>query len=389
MKIPFTYILRNLATRRLTTAITVFGVTLVVFVFAAVLMMANGIRETLVATGSDENAIVVRKASQGEISSIVDGETAGIVRALPYIAQTSTGEPIVSGEPVVVINLEKTDGGMSNVMVRGVSPHALTLRPQIEIVQGRMFEFGAREIIAGISISERFAGAAIGDKVRFAGDEWEVVGLFGAGKSGFESEMWGDALQLLSAFNRGSAVSSMTLRLEGKGAFEDFRRAFEADQRLNQFEAKIERVYFEEQSELMSIFISVLGIIITVIFSAGATIGAMITMYAAVANRTVEVGTLRALGFRRRSVLTAFLTESVFVASLGGVVGLLLASVLEFVQISTLNFGSFSELAFSFALTPGVVLSSLIFAVIMGFVGGFLPAVRAARMNIVNSLRAG
>ncbi len=389
MKIPFTYILRNLATRRLTTAITVFGVTLVVFVFAAVLMMANGIRETLVATGSDENAIVVRKASQGEISSIVDGETAGIVRALPYIAQTSTGEPIVSGEPVVVINLEKTDGGMSNVMVRGVSPHALTLRPQIEIVQGRMFEFGAREIIAGISISERFAGAAIGDKVRFAGDEWEVVGLFGAGKSGFESEMWGDALQLLSAFNRGSAVSSMTLRLEGKGAFEDFRRAFEADQRLNQFEAKIERVYFEEQSELMSIFISVLGIFITVIFSAGATIGAMITMYAAVANRTVEVGTLRALGFRRRSVLTAFLTESVFVASLGGVVGLLLASVLEFVQISTLNFGSFSELAFSFALTPGVVLSSLIFAVIMGFVGGFLPAVRAARMNIVNSLRAG
>jgi ABC-type antimicrobial peptide transport system permease subunit len=372
----------------LTTFITVFGIALVAFVFAAVLMMARGVRETLVATGDPANAIIVRKAAQGEISSIIDGTTAGIVRTLPHIAKTADGAPVVSGEPVVVINLEKTDGGLSNVIVRGVSPLATTMRPQVKIVDGRMFSFGAREVIAGVSMSDRFRGAQIGDQVKFAGDQWTVVGTFEASKSGFESEIWGDALQLLSAFNRGNAVSSMTVRLEGEERFDDFKRAFEADQRLNQFETKRERQYFEEQSEAMAIFIRIFGIFITVFFSLGSTVGAMITMYAAVANRTVEVGTLRALGFRRRSVLAAFLTESLLIALIGGAVGLALASVLQFFQISTLNFGSFAELAFSFALTPDIVLTTLFFSLGMGFIGGFLPAVRAARLNIVNALRA-
>jgi ABC-type antimicrobial peptide transport system permease subunit len=388
MKIPFSYILRNLGTRRLTTFITVFGIALVAFVFAAVLMMARGIQETLVATGDPANAIVVRKAAQGEISSIIDGTTAGIVRTLPHIARMADGTPVVSGEPVVVINLEKLDGGLSNVIVRGVSPLATTMRPQVRIVEGRMFTFGAREVIAGISVSERFRGARIGDQVKFAGDQWTVVGTFEANSSGFESEMWGDALQLLSAFNRGNSVSSMTVRLEGEERFDDFKRAFEADQRLNQFETKRERQYFEEQSEAMAIFIRIFGVFITVFFSLGSTVGAMITMYAAVANRTVEVGTLRALGFRRRSVLIAFLMESLLIALIGGGVGLAFASVLQLFQISTLNFGSFAELAFSFALTPDIIVITLLFSIGMGFVGGFLPAVRAARLNIVNALRA-
>jgi len=215
-----------------------------------------------------------------------------------------------------------------------------------------------------------------------------VVGLFEAGKGGFESEMWGDALQLLSAFNRGSSVSSLTLKLEGAEKFEDFKRAFESEQRLNQFETKPEQKYFEEQSEAMATFIRIFGIFITVFFSLGSTIGAMITMYAAVANRTVEVGTLRALGFRRRSVLTAFLVESLVLAFIGGIIGLGIASFLQFFQISTLNFASFAELAFSFALTPEIVVNTLLFALGMGFVGGFLPSVRAARLNIVNALRA-
>lgn len=388
MKIPFSYILRNLGTRRLTTFITVFGIALVAFVFAAVLMMARGVQETLVATGHPANAIVVRKAAQGEISSIIDGTTAGIVRTLPHIAKTADGAPVVSGEPVVVINLEKTDGGLSNVIVRGVSSMATTMRPQVKIVDGRMFTFGAREVIAGVSVSERFRGARIGDQVKFAGDQWTVVGTFEANKSGFESEMWGDALQLLSAFNRGNSVSSMTVRLEGEEKFDDFKRAFEADQRLNQFETTRERQYFEEQSEAMAIFIRIFGIFITVFFSLGSTVGAMITMYAAVANRIVEVGTLRALGFRRRSVLAAFLTESLLIAIIGGAVGLAFASVLQFFQVSTLNFGSFAELAFSFALTPDIIMMTLLFSVGMGFIGGFLPAVRASRLNIVNALRA-
>jgi putative ABC transport system permease protein len=388
MKIPFKYVLRNLGTRKLTTAITVLGVALVVFVFAAVLMMAYGVQKTLVSTGSDQNVIVARKAANGEISSIIDRVTAGVVMSLPDIAKTPDGKPIVSGEPVVIINLRKIGTeGISNVTVRGVSPLAFTLRPQVKLKAGRMFKEGARELVAGTAIESRFEGAQIGDVVRFAGDDWTVVGTFDAEGSGFDSEMWGDSNQLLDAFNRDS-FSTMTLRLDRPDSFGEFAAAFAKEQRLQQFEAKIERDYFEEQSELMAGFIRILGIFVTVIFSAGASIGATITMYAAVANRTVEVGTLRALGFRRRSVLAAFLTESMSLSLLGGLVGLLFASFLQFFTISTLNFSSFSELAFSFALSPSIAVSSLLFAMIMGLVGGFLPSVRAARLNIVSALRS-
>jgi ABC-type antimicrobial peptide transport system permease subunit len=213
------------------------------------------------------------------------------------------------------------------------------------------------------------------------------VGTFDAGGSGFDSEMWGDADQLLDAFNRRS-FSTVTFRLDQPGTFGDFKAAFDKEPRLQQFEPKIEKKFFEEQSELMAGFISILGVFITVIFSAGSTIGAMITMYAAVANRTVEIGTLRALGFRRRSVLAAFLVESLLLSLLGGLIGLFFAFFLQFFSISTLNFGSFAELAFSFALSPAIVLSSLLFSMLMGLLGGFLPSVRAARLNIVNALRS-
>jgi putative ABC transport system permease protein len=387
MKIPLKYVIRNLGTRRLTTGITVLGVTLVVFVFSAVLMMAYGVQKTLVATGSDENVLVARKAANGEISSIIDRETAAVILTLPHVAKTPEGRPIVSGEPVVVINLDKIDGGLSNVTVRGVSPQAFTLRPQVKLKQGRMFKSGARELITGVAIEKRFAGSKIGDIVRFAGNNWTVVGLFDSDGSGFDSEMWGDADQLLDAFNR-NAFSTMTFKLDRPESFKEFAAAFDKEPRLQQFEPKIEKLFFEEQSELMAGFIRILGIFITVIFSAGATIGAMITMYAAVANRTVEVGTLRALGFRRRSVLAAFLTESLMLSLIGGLAGLFLASFLQFFSISTLNFGSFAELAFSFALSPTIVVSSLLFAMLMGLIGGFLPSVRAARLNIVNALRS-
>ncbi|HEY6906401.1 MAG TPA: ABC transporter permease, partial [Ignavibacteriaceae bacterium] len=354
MKIPFKYTFRNFRSRRLTTIITVAGIALVVFVFAAVLMMAYGIQKTLVSTGSPDNIKVVRKAANGEISSIIDGDTQGIIKSLPYIAKTADGMPLISAEPVVVINLEKISGGVSNITVRGVSETVSELRPQMKIIQGRMFNWGVRELIVGKSIASQFNGAQIGSSVKFAGDNWKIVGVFSTEGSGFDSEMWGDAVQLLGAFNRGSTVSSLTLKLDNLQHYDSFIKEFNQDRRLQQFEAKPEQRYFEEQSEIMAGFIRILGLFITVIFSFGATIGAMITMYAAVANRTVEVGTLRALGFTRRSILLAFLTESLFIALLGGVIGLLLASLLQFVSISTLNFNSFSELAFSFALSPGI-----------------------------------
>jgi len=389
MKIPIEYILRNFKSRKLTTFITVSGVALVVFVFAAVLMMAYGIQSTLSATGSIDNVKIVRKAANGEISSLIGGETQNVIRSLPHIAVTEEGKQIISNEPVVIINLNKPDGAMGNVTIRGISEVSEHLRQQVKIEEGRMFNFGVRELIVGVPISKRFVGAKLGDMVKFAGDEWQLVGTFSAEGSGFESEMFGDALQLLSAFNRGNTVSAVTLKLDDANNFDSFKKAFEADRRLQQFEVKTEQGYFEEQSELMAMFIRVLGIFVTVIFSFGAIIGAMITMYSAVANRTVEVGTFRALGFRRRSILTAFLTESILISLLGGVLGILLASVLSFFSVSTLNFGSFAELEFSFSTSPSIIISSLIFALVMGIVGGFLPSVRAARMNIVNALRAG
>ena len=328
MKIPFKYTIKNFTSRKLTTFITIFGVALVVFVFAAVLMMAYGIQKTLIATGLPDNVLITRKAANGEISSLVDGETQDVIRTLPHIAVDKEGRQIISKEPVVIINLKKISGGVSNVTVRGVSETILELRPQVKIIEGRMFSFGLRELIVGSAVTGRFIGAKLGDEVKFAGDNWKIVGVFDSDGSGFDSEMWGDSRALLNAFNRGNTVSSVTLKLDDVNNFKDFKKNFDFDKRLQQFEAKIEQQYFEEQSELMANFIRILGIFITVIFSFGAIIGAAITMYAAVANRTVEVGVLRALGYKRRSILIVFLIESLVIAVSGGIIGILPEQIL-------------------------------------------------------------
>ena len=388
MQIPLKYILRSSVSRRLTTVITILGVALVVFVFSAVLMMANGVQKTLRSTGSDDNLIVVRKAALSEIMSIIDREAAGIVVNLPQVARFPDGRPMTSKEVVVIINLNKLGSpGISNVTVRGVEDAAFQLRPQVRIVEGRTFRWGAREVIAGAGITHRFAGAQIGEKVKFGGDFWTVVGIFDSEGSGFDSELWGDLDQIADAFKR-SSLSTVTLRLKNPDDLSDVALAFETDNRLQYFVPKREKRFFEEQSEMMAKFIRILGIFITVIFSIGATIGAMITMYGAVANRTVEIGTLRALGFFRRSILLAFLIESLVLSLGGGLLGLGIASLLQFFTISTLNFGSFSELAFSFAISPEIVAISLGFSLLMGLAGGFLPAIGAARLNIVQALRA-
>jgi ABC-type transport system, involved in lipoprotein release, permease component len=388
MKIPLKYTLRNFKSRRLTTAITVAGIAMVVFVFAAVLMMAYGVQKTLVSTGAPDNVIIARKSANGEISSIILRDDYNTILTLPHIAKSADDKQLVSGETVVIINLHKRSGGLSNITVRGVAPQAFLIRPQVRIAEGRMFHLGAREIVVGSSIKKNFLGADLGSTITFGGDAWTIVGRFEAGGSGFDSEIWGDNDQLQDAFNRKGGYSTMTLKLDNPDAFSAFKAAFDRESRLQQFEPKPERKFFEEQSENMTLFIRILGIFITVVFSFGATIGAMITMYAAVANRTVEVGTLRALGFRRRSVLSAFLVESLTISLLGGFIGLFLASFLQFFSLSMLNFSSFAELEFSFALSPSIVGWSLGFSLFMGFAGGFLPAARAARLKIVDALRA-
>jgi ABC-type antimicrobial peptide transport system permease subunit len=388
MKIPLKYVLRNIATRRLTTGLTVLGIALVVFVFSAVLMMAYGLQKTLVSTGSDDNVIVLRKSASSEILSIISRDQANIVTSLPQVARAPDGKAMATSEVVVIINLWYANAeGYGNLTVRGVGQGAFAIRPQVHLIQGRMFQWGSREIIAGRATTTRYQHVAVGEKVKFGGDEWTIVGVFDAERSGFESEFWGDVEQINQAFQR-PVFSTITCKLDRPESFDAFKADFAKDNRLQDLEPKREKQFYEEQSETMATFIRILGIVVTVIFSAGAVIGAMITMYGAVSNRTVEVGTLRALGFRRRSVLAAFLIEALLLSIGGGLAGLIVASFLQFFSVSMINFASFSELAFSFSLSPAIIIQSLIFAVVMGFVGGFLPAVRAARMNILSALRA-
>jgi putative ABC transport system permease protein len=389
MNIPLIYSVRNLFTRRLTMLLTVLGIALVVFVFSAVLMLASGLRKTLVATGDEHNVLLLRKGSDTELVSGVQRDLVNLLRTLPQIAVGQDGKPVVSAELVTIINLMKTGtNAMGNVTVRGVSPPAFQLRPVIQMTDGRVFTAGAREIIVGSSINKRFAGARTGQLLKFGGDTWTIVGVFEANGTGFESEVWGDSDELLQAFNRPAVPSSVTVKLKDASDYNAFRNAVDGDQRLQQLTVERERDYYERQSELMATFIRILGLVVTIIFSAGAIIGAMITMYAAVANRTTEIGTLRAIGFQRRSVLITFLIESIIISLVGGGLGLLAASFLQIFTISTTNFSTFVELAFSFALSPDIALKAMIFALVMGVIGGFLPAVRAARLDILTALRA-
>jgi len=387
MKIPLSYVFRNLWTRKLTTLLTAGGMALVVFVFAAVLMLDAGLRKTLVGTGSWDNAVLLRPASQTEIQSAVYRDQASLVETLPDVARGPGGEPLVSKETLVLIAIPKRGSDKpANLVVRGMPAMGLLLRPQARLVEGRMFRPGSSEVVVGRAIADGFDGTGIGERLRFAGREWTIVGTFDAAKSGFDSEIWGDVDQMMQAFRR-TAYSSVLVRLADAGAFEAFKARIAADQRLI-LEVKQEPAYYQDQSKSLSTFISYLGIALSVIFSIGAMIGAMITMYAAVANRSAEIGTLRALGFRRSSILAAFLVESLMLSLVGGVAGLVLASFLQAFTITTMNWQSFSQLAFGFHLTPGIAGATLLFALAMGLAGGFLPSVRAARLEIVDSLRA-
>jgi len=385
--IPLGYIARNLWSRRLTSALTAGGLALVVFVFATVLMLDEGLRKTLVRTGDNDNVGLIRRASETEVQSGISRDQASIAASDPAIASGPGGALLASKETVVLIALNKRGTEKpANVVIRGVGEAGLALRPQIRLSAGRLFRPGASEIIAGSGIARRFSGARIGETLRFGQREWTVVGIFDAGNSGFDSEIWGDADQLMQAFRR-PVFSSVVVRLNDSDRFDAFRQAIESDPRLT-LEAKREQVFYADQSKALSTFISILGLTLSVIFSIGAMIGAMITMYASVANRVAEIGTLRALGFRRRDILAAFLTESLLLALAGGATGLAIASLMQFLSFSTINFQSFSELSFGFTLNAAIVLKSAAFALAMGFIGGFLPALRAARMKIVDALRA-
>ena len=387
MRIPFPYVLKNLWTRRVTTALTAGGLALVVFVFATVLMLDAGLKQTLVATGEEDNVIAIRKGAGTEIQSGITRPQAAVIETHPAVASGADGRPLASKETVVLIALKKARSDKpTNIVIRGVSPAGYTLRPQVRLVEGRRFAPGSTEIVVGGAIARGFEGVRVGEKLRFAQRDWTIVGVFDAGGSGFDSEIWGDADQLMQAFRR-VVYSSVIVRLRDVRDFERLRADIDADPRLSN-EMKRERVFYSDQSRALSTFITVLGLTLTAVFSIGAMLGAMITMYASVANRVAEIGTLRALGFRRGAVLGAFLVESLLLGLAGGACGLGVASLMQFASFSTTNFQTFADLSFRFLLTPAIVAETLAFSLAMGFLGGFLPALRAARLEIVDSLRS-
>jgi ABC-type lipoprotein release transport system permease subunit len=387
MAIPIKYSIRSLFARRMTMALTVFGITLVVFVFAAVLMLATGLQKTLVGSGIDENAIVIRESSSTEIQSFITRYQAGVIQTLPDIALDSRGQAMVAGEVVALISKNRRDNSKpGNIMVRGIQPMSLEVHKDIMLTSGRTFEFGKTEIIVGKRIADRFKGCGLGETITFGMTEWVVVGIFETGGSSFESEIWGDVEQLLPALGR-PVFSSITFRMKDPTQFPGLRDRVKADPRMT-VDLKREKQYYDEQSRQTGTFIRVLGIVISVVFSLGAIIGAMITMYAAVANRTREIATMRALGFHRLGILIGFLVESIVISLLGGALGLLGASSLQFLQVSTINWDTFSDLTFDFALTPTIIVTVIIFSLFMGLLGGFLPAVRASRIKIIEALRA-
>ena len=386
MKIPFSYSWRNLTTRRLTTILTAGGMGLVVFVFASVLMLSAGLEKTLVETGSDDNVIITRKGSGTEVQSGLDRLQAALIESQPEIALDQNGRPLVAKELVVLIGLNKRGTEKpANVVIRGITERSFAMRPQLKMLAGRLPRPGSSEIMAGNSIARRFSGAGLGESVRFGMRDWTVVGIFDAGATGFSSELWGDVDQLMQAFRR-PIYSSATFRLRDTDGFQRLKDRLEMEPRLT-VEVRRETRYYLDQSEMMAKFIRILGVSLTIIFSLGAMIGALITMYAAVANRVVEIGTLRALGFQRSSILLSFLLEALLLGFVGGVTGLVAASFLQLVTISTMNWQTFSELAFSFSLTPSIILKSLFFSLFMGLAGGVIPALRASRLKVVDALR--
>lgn len=387
MALPITYNLRNLRERWKTTLLAIGGIALVVTVFITLLAMAAGFRIALAATGSDDNGIVVQRGSGSELTSWMNRNIANMIAADSRVARGTDGQPLAACDVVVITSKpRRTDGEMTNITVRGVQQRAFQVRRGIKVVEGRTFQPGLNEIIIGKRASDRIRGFEIGSDVWMQKRNWKVVGLFTAEGSSFESEIWGDFDVMNTAFQRGGGCESLTVRLTDKAVLSQFDKDLRANPQM-QVQMDEERKYYADQAGPIAKALMGLAGFVAVVMGIGAVFGAMNTMYGIVAARTREVGTLRALGFSRFSILSSFLFESVLLAVIGGALGCLLAIPMNGFTGATGNTASFSELAFAFRVTPATLIAGIVFAAVMGFAGGLLPALRAARLPITTALR--
>ena len=381
------YNLRNLRARWKTTLLAILGIALVVAAVVVIASMSAGFRIALSSTGSDKNAIVVQRGSMSELTSWINIANVQTILTDPRIARDAQGTPLASCEIVIIASKpKKTDNQPANITLRGVTPMAFNVRNNIKLVEGRMFEPGLFEVIVGKKISDRVKGLNIGDTIRVQRKDLKVVGLFTADGSSFESEMWGDYNALAPAVRRNGGCESVTARMVNPASIAAFDKDLRANPQM-QVQAAAERQYYEDQAGNLGTVLKILAAFVGIVMGIGAVFGAMNTMYAIVSQRTRESGTLRALGFSRFSILFSFVAESVFLAAVGGALGCLLALPMQGFTAGTGNTQSFSELAFAFQITPPIVMTGMIFAVLMGFLGGLLPAFRASRMPITSALR--
>jgi putative ABC transport system permease protein len=386
MALPLKYNFRNVFVRWRATVATVMGIALVVAVFVAVQSLAVGLEKSSRNTGDPRNVMIARKGSTAESSSQVTREQYRNILYLPQIARDARGRPLVSADVVILVNLARRDSdGEANVTLRGVTPMGMELRPQVTLVSGRWFTPGKREAVVSAQVADRFANCELGGRIRTGGTELTIVGWLDGDNSAFDSEIWMDADEARSAFDREN-YSSILMRAGDTNQMEALIARIEADKRAP-LRAEPEIDYYSAQTRTAGP-IKILGNFLATTMSIGAIFAAMNTMYASVGSRTREIGTLRVLGYRRRSVLLGFIVEGVILAALGGVLGSGLAFLLHGYSTSTLNFDTFSEVVFQFRITPALVLRGIVFAVAVGFVGSLLPAVRASRLPVISALKA-
>lgn len=381
------YNLRTLPERKGSALTTIVGITGVVAVFVGVLSMAEGFRAAMTATGPDDVALVLRSSADGEMTSNFTREEVRLIKDAPGIARTADG-PLASAELFVIINLPKRSTGTdANVPLRGVEPVAPAVRGDIRIVEGRMFESGRNEVIVGVGAARAFAGLDVGRSLRVGPNEWKVVGMFTGGGGSAESEIWTDAAVLQPVYQRGDSFQSVYVKLTSPDAFQEFKDALTTNPRLK-VKALLQSEFLAEQSSMLTSFIRTLGVAITALMAIGALFSALNTMYSAVAARTREIATLRALGFGASPIVLSVLFESLVLALIGGVLGSALAYVaFNGYQASTINWQTFSAIAFAFAVTPTLLAGAIAWAAAIGLLGGFFPAVRAARLPIATALR--
>ncbi len=386
MAIPISYNLRNLAVRKTTTIMTALGIALTVAVLLAILALVHGLNTAFTASGHPLNVMVLRKGSDSELSSNFTRAAYQDLKVKPGIARSRAGEPMASLEIVTVINLPRVDSpdGM-NVTLRGLSPVGIEMRDQVKLASGRWFEAGQREVVVGRSIASRFPGAALGRSIRFGRGDWKVVGIMDAGRSASNSEIFGEVNQVSSDFNRTEVLSSALVRATDPVAVRALINDIGDDRRLV-CNARTEKEYYEQQTSSAAP-IQFVGVLVAIIMAVGSSFAAMNTMYASVARRAREIGTLRVLGFSRGGILLSFFIESLLLSGMGGLLGCLLVLPLNGMETGIGNFVTFSEIAFDFRISPLIMFTGIAFSLIVGALGGLFPARAAARKEILNALR--